>query len=269
MKFPGEESDRLLITYDGGRPYEIDPVTLKLITPIGKRKEWRPEFKIPKYPFNPILSTAHPGFDPYNSQLFTVNYGRSLANFIETLPQIDDLPQKFKDFLEKLSGLEDFVYLVRWDGTNPLERWKLVNSDGSSIVIKQSIHQIGVTEDYVVLMDTSFTMGLEQVLNNPDPDNQPLERKLRKLLEEAPSPNSVLYIVRREDLKQKPGQHPDSEESEVEIVAYRVSIPLEASHFLVDYENPNQKITLHGSQQPQPGRRTRAKFQTSGGRSRH
>lgn len=47
----------------------------------------------------------------------------------------------------------------------------------------------------------------------------------------------------RHHLKQ--GQMPLKGEPEVEAVAQKVVIPLEACHFLVDYENPDNKITLH------------------------
>jgi hypothetical protein len=66
---------------------------------------------------------------------------------------------------------------------------------------------------------------------------------VRNLLEHPPSPNSTLYIVDRNQLKR--GQIPLKGEPEVEVVAQKVVIPLEACHFLVDYENPDNKITLH------------------------
>jgi Retinal pigment epithelial membrane protein len=95
----------------------------------------------------------------------------------------------------------------------------------------------------VVLMDTSFSTGLAQILNNPFPDNKERERILRQLLESPPSPDSIIYIVSRSDLAK--GQRPAMNEPEVKVVVRKVVIPLEASHFLVDYDNPDDKITLH------------------------
>ena len=176
---PGDKRARLLVNYDGGRPYEIDTETLEIVTPVGARSEWQAELEKPNYPFNPILSTAHPAYDTYTQQAFTVNYGRSLENFIETVLAIDGLPPKVAQYLQQVSGFKDFVYLICWDGASPLVRWKLVNPDGSPVILKQSIHQIGVTRDYVVLMDTAFTVGLEQVINNPAPKHPDLEIKMR------------------------------------------------------------------------------------------
>ncbi|RUT04438.1 hypothetical protein DSM106972_046660 [Dulcicalothrix desertica PCC 7102] len=282
MKFSQDSQERLLVTYDAGRPYEIDTQTLEVVTSIGTNQEWQSELNGYNAPFPAFLSTAHPAFDAHTQKMFTVNYGRSLANFIDTIPfiyNLEQLPQEIDEFLtalgsflgmnflkdifdlfsqplqtflkvyfrliEKLTNLkiENFVYLISWDGSGALERWKLVLPDGSPVAIDQSMHQIGVTRDYVVLMDTSFTTGLEQVLNNPFPQNKKVETQLRNLLEGAVPPDSILYIVRRADLKA--GQFPACDNQEVEVVVKKAVLPLETAHFLVDYDNPKGNITLH------------------------
>ena len=225
-------------------PYEIDTNTLKVVTPVGSNKEWRPDS--PPY-FLPIFSTAHPAFDTDTGEMFAVNYGRSLENFLDTIPFLEKIEERFpgvRQFWEKFKGLEDFVYLIRWDGVTHLERWTLVNADGSLVSIKQTIHQIGVTENYVILMDTAFSTGLDQLLVILFQTTKS-ERILRDLLASPPSPDSIIYIVSRSDLQKGKGQHPALNEQEVKVVARKVVIPLEAAHFLVDYENPNDKITLH------------------------
>ena len=293
IKFSSDSQERLLVTYDAGRPYEIDTETLEVVTPVGANKEWESELKGYNTPFSAFLSTAHPAFDPHTKQMFTVNYGRSLSNFLDTIPFIYDLeqlPQEIDEFLTALSSflrvnflkdifdffsqslqavlqlyvklieqltslkIDNFVYLIRWDGKHALERWKLVLPDGSPVSIEQSMHQIGVTRDYIVLMDTAFTIGLEQVLNNPLPENKKAEILLRDLLERPPSPDSLVYIVPRTHLKA--GQFPacydpkgvaQSDQQEVEVVVQKVILPLEAAHFLVDYDNPQGNITLNAS----------------------
>ncbi|WP_373524320.1 carotenoid oxygenase family protein [Aquiflexum sp.] len=78
IRFKSEGKTRLLATFDAGRPYEFDPKTFKLITPIGKNKIWRsflPFFL--NTPFKTVMSTAHPVFDPDTEELFTVNFGKS------------------------------------------------------------------------------------------------------------------------------------------------------------------------------------------------
>lgn len=249
LNFPGEELDRLLVTYDAGRPYEIDTESLEVVTPVGWNKEWRAALKEPSFFFKPIFSTAHPAFDAHTGELFTVNYGRSVGNFLDNVPLIRALIRlcpKVGPVIDKMTlwgDIEDFVYLIRWDGSGNLKRWKLVLPDGSPVRIEQTIHQIGISRDYVVLMDTSFSTGMEQLLNNPDPDNKSLEYLLRTFLESAPSPDSRLYVVRRADLQN--GQTLAKGQPEVEVQVRPVTIPLEAAHFLMDYDNPDDRITLH------------------------
>ncbi|GJD19499.1 hypothetical protein RIVM261_044550 [Rivularia sp. IAM M-261] len=284
MKFSQDSQERLLVTYDAGRPYEIDTQTLEVVTPIGTNQEWQPELNGYNAPFPAFLSTAHPAFDPHTQQMFTVNYGRSLANLIDAIPFIYDLEQLpheldeflaalgsflginfLKDifdlfsqsfqafsqiyvkFIEKLTNfkIDNFVYLICWDGKGALERWKLILPNGVPLPINQSMHQIGITKDYIVLMDTSFTTGLEQVLNNPFPENKKFETQLRNLLEGKVSPDSTLYIVRRADLKA--GQFPAYDDQEVEVLVKKVVLPLETAHFLVDYDNPQGNITLNAA----------------------
>lgn len=273
---------RLLITYDTGRHYELDTETLETVTPIGSNQEWRSEVDGINFPFPPFLSTAHPVFDAYTEEMFTVNYGRSVENFLKTLPltlQLQELPQEIEEFvgavtgffsaelirkllntfyglfdqfsdqiaetIETISGieLENFVYLIRWNGQSYLERWKVVLPDGSPVKIKQTMHQIGLSQDYIVLMDTAFVTGVQQVINNPIPEYKKLERLLREILQRPANPDSLIYIIRRRDLQR--GEYPALGESEVKVVAQQLTIPMEAAHFLMDYENPNGKITLH------------------------
>jgi carotenoid cleavage dioxygenase-like enzyme len=279
MPFPNEE--RLLVTYDAGRPYEIDTESLKVITPVGANQEWRSAVPI-KQPFPTHLSTAHPTFDGYTGEMFTVNYGRSVVNLLDTVPFFDrfnelpdDLEQVFgsiarlvgQDFwqplfqetrqvfealfnlfekgFESVTGIDvpNFVYLLRWDGQGDLERWRLILPDGSPVKLEQSVHQIGVTEDYLVLIDTAFKVGVEQILNNPLPDSEQLEKPLRVLLTRPQLPDSNIYIVRRRDLVN--GQRPAQCDTEVTVVAKKVVLPLESIHFLTDYDNPDGNITLH------------------------
>ena len=284
LKFKTSEdtNDRLLVTYDAGRPYEIDTETLEVVTPVGANAEWRPEVSL-SMPFGPVLSTAHPFFDAETKEMFTVNYGRSIGNFMQTIPFIyeaEKLPHVIKKVIETIAGflnlfkvikfllnwvaqiileafkcisslfekvfkikMQNFVYLMRWNGSGHIERWKLVLQDHSPVVIHQSLHQIAVTRNYVILIDTAFSVGLAQTFNNPIPNKKEIEILLRDILSRPVSPESYLYIVRRDQLQN--GQQPIDSKTEVEVVAQKVVIPMEILHFTADYEGSNGKITLH------------------------
>ncbi|MCP9928255.1 carotenoid oxygenase family protein [Cyanobium sp. CH-040] len=150
-----------------------------------------------------------------------------------------------RGLLADADSMEDFVDLISWDGQNKLQKWAVrvegvnkedgsVSADGSPRIL-QSMHQMGVTEKYVILMDTAFKLGVEQLLTAPSPKFPKVERVLRNLLDYRQSDYTVLYIISRCDLRS------DQEE----VTARRVKIPRGTAHFLVDYDNPDDRITLH------------------------
>ncbi|NES84784.1 MAG: carotenoid oxygenase family protein [Moorea sp. SIO2B7] len=275
IKFGASESERLLVTYDAGFPYEINTQTLEVTDPVGSLEQWTPAFEQQKQPFPMIFSTAHPVFDGEQRKVFIVSYSRSLFDLLTSIDILKIFQSVFKfsikprkkdkkdqwfichffSWLKKtIQSIEvilrlslqllscfnifrnDSVSLMKWDGSE-LNTWKLVDSNNKPIKIRQSIHQMGVTENYIVIMDTSFAVGIEQMINNWLFDRA-LPTWLRKLLRITPSPDNVVYIVPREQLD-------DSESAE----AYQVTIPREIAHFLVDYSNgdDDSKITLHAS----------------------
>lgn len=292
MRFAGEDRDRLLVCWDGGRPFEIDTQTLEVATAVGSNEEWQPQAETPlNFVFKPVMSSAHPYFDPHaqneNSQsqpvAFTVNYGKSLAKTLQNIPFLskvigsflDGFLNLFAEFLKKdsardgffswffqwlwqiflipiswLAGIflkmTNFTYLIRWDGRGELERWKVVCKNGSRtrpVAIEQTMHQIQVTQNYVILMDTAFQFGIGQIINNPFPNSPGLSRLLRVLITSPQMPKTVLYIIKRADLQN--GKRPARGGKEVEAIAQKVEIPREAIHFLADYEDSGSEIVLH------------------------
>ncbi|MBE9031557.1 carotenoid oxygenase family protein [filamentous cyanobacterium LEGE 11480] len=282
MQRQGDDTSRLLVTFDAGRHYEINPKSLEVMTPIGSNQEWRPETTFLS-PFQPVLSTAHPVYDGATGELLTVNYGRSMSSFMSAIPWVEAaekfpgeilklleaIARLFKvewilkltfgnlaifstklllsvvQQLEKITNLNiaNFTYLMRWDGSGELERWRLVLPDGTPVKIRQSLHQIGLTQRYVILVDTSFSIGLAQVFNNPLPHVPKLEGLFRQLLSSPANPDSKIYIVRREDLQQ--GQLTTQSDQEVTVTVQPLNLPMEVLHFAVDYEDTEDMITLH------------------------
>lgn len=112
IKLGPNEPIRLLATFDAGRPFEFDPQLLKLLTPITQAKDWKsflPAFM--RTPFEAIMSTAHPVFDPETKELFTVNFGKkrkeALIDYLLFKLFVND-EAKLKSFLkrqiEKIKG---------------------------------------------------------------------------------------------------------------------------------------------------------------------
>ncbi|MFM7203091.1 MAG: carotenoid oxygenase family protein [Myxococcota bacterium] len=278
MRFPGDTSTRLLVTYDGGRPHEVDPVSLKIATPVGLQSEWRPE-AIGQLPFPAVLTAAHPVCDFSTGELFTVNYGRGTLNILKNLPVVQklmELPAEVHDWItwvlvelgildgfglptatwlreavKKIlkqywsestkiaAGQElmpvNFTHLVRWDGSGSLQQWPLVDEVGAPIVIHQSLHQLAVTRDYVILADTAFKFDLDQVLASPVVYLPGLESLLHRLLAAPMDAFGRLYIIKRSELSlpSKP------------LTVRTVRMPMEVLHFVADYKNPQDRIVLH------------------------
>ncbi|WP_250632638.1 carotenoid oxygenase family protein [Rhodoflexus caldus] len=292
VKFGNDKHTRLLATFDAGRPFEFDPHTLNLITPIGANKEWRggtPPFM--RQPFAMVLTTAHPVFDPRTRELFTVNFTKTdealmasttIFSWLETDP--DGLEERIRNFMrivekENLSredfltraagfirGLENkyipqnsvwekiwnwlkakilgkidssisnknAVYLMRWNGQGAMQQWEVTDQDGNGLLIDQNMHQIGFSEDYIILIDAAFKFSLDVMLYNVFPDKEDIDAFMRKLTSGVQQDSTDIYLVHRADLR------PDVKH----VKAKKIVIPIETVHFSVNYKNPYGIITM-------------------------
>ncbi len=205
---------RLLVTYDAGRPIEIDAQTLETVTPVGYQSEWKPALETPPglpvqiigEVFPMVLSSAHPTWDPHTNELFLVNYGQGAIEVLGT----------------SLLG-ETFTSLLRWTGQGALESYALVDGAGAPVAIEMSAHQMHVTERYVVLQDSSFRTETEKMFDAAAFTPQ--------------ASQTTLWVVDR--------THLATASSGGEVVARRVTLPRESPHFMVDYANPKGLLTVH------------------------
>ncbi|MCB9592410.1 MAG: carotenoid oxygenase family protein [Sandaracinaceae bacterium] len=287
MPFPGEPT-RMLVTYDAGRPVEIDAESLAFATPVGRRDEWDAE-ALPDAAFPTVLSPAHPAFDPVTGELFTLDYGRGVLSFAGTVPFVAllaELPRHvllaadrmatvfgvdraFRWLLRRLRAAElgvdlraedviarfvpslvpdSFTDLVRWDGQGALERFRLVLPRGDELHIRQSVHQVAVTREHVVILETGFKIGVQSAFNNPLPDTDFFERLARWGLTRPQLPYTAFYVVPRASLDQP--TLPPAANGLPRVECRRVRVPLEADHFLADYDDAGGRITLHVGHAP-------------------
>jgi carotenoid cleavage dioxygenase-like enzyme len=119
-------ADRLFLGYDAGRPIEVDPITLEVVTPVGGNDEW---FQALPGLLEPLVAVAaHPAADDTEGAMYFVNY-----------TQVSP-PGKAAE-----------SYLARWRLDGPVERWRLTGMSPFD-----SIHDIKASEHHLVFTDLPF-----------------------------------------------------------------------------------------------------------------
>lgn len=208
---------RLALTYDGGVPHEIDPVTLEVVTPIGARDEWRQgmppisRFLVARdWIFPMIRSTAHPYHDARTGEFITVNHG-GLVNFAG---------------LEQGAG---FLNVVVWDGEGALRSFEVVDERGRPLRIPTAVHSLCVTRDHVIAVDTPLSVEGEVMIG------------LDALRPQSDS--TTLWIVKRADLAGPGGKGK-------KVLGRKVVLAKEWEHIVADYDDAGGVVTIHGASSP-------------------
>ncbi|MCP4422374.1 MAG: hypothetical protein GY805_37675 [Chloroflexi bacterium] len=193
---------RIAVTSDVDRPWVIERDSLRATTPIGRRDEWLP------------MMAGSAG--DVMGNLFA---GYSNSHVVYTDHQTEEV--FLVSYRPKQPTGEHPVKLIRWDGQSDFEGWLVVDGDGVDIEIKQSIHELIFTRDYVLLADTAFVAGTEMLTPWV---NAPL-----------PYDKTVVYIVDRRELKA----------GEKTVRARRIEVDEACIHLLAEYDNPNDMLTVY------------------------
>ena len=298
FKTATDENDRLLVTWDVGRPHELDPETLETLNPVGQSGDWATMLPTPEQPFKQLMTSAHPCFASDENKVYTINVGKSFwtmfglsrslnarlrdnAKSIANLEQNSNASQLLVFVLKQYRKLlnfakssvnsigfflniyqkfakNNFVHLMRWDGqqVDIEQQWNILLPGKKPLIIDQTVHQMGLTEKYLLIAESSFKFSLENTL--------PYQRAtafnsfkiwLADFLDYPQFPSTRLYIVKREDLE-KTASAPKPWWSFLPLrrklplpvaIAKEVNIEPEFSHYLVDYKNPHDRIVLHAS----------------------
>ena len=119
---------RMFIGYDAGRPIEIDPETLRFLTPVGANDEW---LQAAPGVFEPLCAVAaHPASDFDEHAMYFVNYTQIAP-----------------------PGIPKETWLARWQLDGPVRRWRV-----SGMSPFDSIHDIKATEHHLVFSDLPFVV---------------------------------------------------------------------------------------------------------------
>lgn len=273
--------EHLIVTFDGARPHIIDPDSLEILDAIGAANEWlglAPSL-IPKQLqqiFQPYSNPAHPVCDCTPNPkylefkdadgLYTVNFsqGLSLLQVVDRFRQWLRRQQNDRVLTNSWGGFTDLL-LYRFD-RQQIRRWRLFLPNGEPVVAKHAIHQMALTEDYIILGDIAFEIELSQIfgpflfgyilayLRNQSKNLTELSSLIGSWISSVffrlvpPRPFAELYLVPRakviESLQQ---QIPDRDLEQTRLIATKITLPREVSHFVVDYQNPEGIITLHSA----------------------
>ena len=207
---PENGSWRMMATIDSGRPFEFDMTTLSPVTPVGANSEWKameidgiPGVGGIKFPwiFPMHMSGAHTAYDENTGEIFLIN-------------PVFEIPIS--------AGLiEPDTHLHVWDGAGKFTTTRIIDdSTGKPVIIKQSTHQIAVTRNYVVIIDTAFLIEYMRMV-------------FSGVRAEPQSAYNQIWFVPRSQLDGGAA------------VAKHVQIPRECVHFFADYEDNEDWVTLH------------------------
>jgi len=128
---------RMFVGYDAGRPIEVDPETLRFLTPVGTNAEW---LQAAPGVFEPLCAVAaHPASDFEERALYFVNYTQIAP-----------------------PGTPKETWLARWPLDGPVRRWRV---EGMSEF--DSIHDIKATEHHLVFSDLPFVVEPEVFQGKP------------------------------------------------------------------------------------------------------
>ncbi len=162
------------------------------------------------------------------------------------------LKKLFLGWINKVTTTIDEVLLIKFDGTGDLQKWKVLDEKGDTLVVYQFLHQTGTTQDYIILMDCSFKFAFDLLVSNPFPEEPEIDELIRFVATKQILPSTRLWIVKKSDLIAGNDC----------VTAYAVKgnpieglsnapyggIPLECVHFSANYENPNGQITIYTAQ---------------------
>lgn len=301
MRFQAQE--RLLATWDNGRPFEVNPCTLKLVGPVGMMDQWKPLVKpFRTQPLQPIMTSAHPVFDEETGEMYTVNATKKLLSLIRihkllrngtkqlfklitTIPprRLDNSPAGAENsrrnyllswprrfisllihsltlliatiflplldfFIRKIIRIDkgdDKLYLIKWKGEfsrGSTQVYEIKLPFGKTI--HQTVHQIGITRDYIVICDTAFKIIPEHFI----PDFASLSvhdwlDEIRHFLTYPQKSETDFYLIKREDISRL-----DEDISSNHILkATHFKIPREIAHFETDFNNPPNQVVIYAA----------------------
>ncbi|MCP3137778.1 carotenoid oxygenase family protein [Pyxidicoccus xibeiensis] len=241
----GSGGRRLVVSYDAGRPTEVNPRELSQVGPVGGTQDYESSVGSSFSPM--ILTTGHPVYDP------DFDSGRPALLFTNVVPRV-------LDFLTPSSqrAVRGDLFVTTWDGSShgparPLR----VHVDGEPVTMEQaSAHQLSLTRDHLLVFNSNLVLNtwalVEPILGllteelrrklpalaRPKLDAlwKPLEHFMRP---PVPSTHCDLYVIRKDALRGAIAR------GARRVDALRVRLPGELSHALVDWDDTAGQLRIY------------------------
>lgn len=234
---------RLIVSYDAGRPGEINPTNLDYLHPIGRPQDYHTAVGSSFQPM--IMTTGHPAYDPE----FTPE--KPLLFFTHLVPRI-------ASFFRTNQPITADLYLMCWDGSsnNPTTPMQVVLESKPVILEQASAHQMCVTRNYVLIFNACLVLSSGSLLKPitqlifawlcqifrgrvPSLIKYFYEQLSTYLVDAVPSPYCQLYILNKQDIQQA-----ISNGNKQIHVQRMIEIPWELTHAIANYDDSENLITV-------------------------
>jgi hypothetical protein len=144
----GRSGRRLLMTYDAGRPSEIDPRSFSPVATVGDNSAYIPAVNSSFSPM--IMTSGHPVYDPEPS----AGCPQGSLFYTHLVPRALDLLQPSQRCIRA------DLYVMRWDGTSSPSAPLRVCVGGEPVLLDQaSAHQICLTRDHIVVFNATLVLN--------------------------------------------------------------------------------------------------------------
>ncbi len=240
----GRIGRRVLMTYDAGRPSEIDPRSFSHVAPVGETSHYMPAVKSSFSPM--IMTSGHPVYDPEPS----ADCPRGRLVYTHLVPRALDLMHPSQ------RSIRADLHVMSWDGESSPSRPLRVCVDGEPVLLDQaSAHQICLTREHIVIFNATLVLNgsalAEPILallhesvreTGPAALRPILDRVWSSVSEwmHAPVPpaHCPVFVIAKRDLEEalRGGGN--------RITARRFVLPGELTHAVADHDDADGKITV-------------------------
>ena len=228
---------RMLLSYDAGRPIEVDPRTFDEVSPIGRRHAYHAAVDSLLSPMT--MTTGHPVYEPDEQRLYYVN----IVPRVTRMVTVD-------------RAITADLFVVTWDGkTEPTKPLRVMCGGVPVILSEASAHQLCVTSRWLVIFRSALVLDAASLLRPLSPVMRRsvarffggavpawldhLEDELVGELRPAvQSPDTDVYFVEKRAIADALAKGSD------EVAATHIRLEWELTHAVADVKDDGDVVTM-------------------------